>query len=114
MTTPHTFELRTYQSAPGKLDALSARFRDHTLKLFATHDIGVTGFWVAPDADDSSSGTLVYICVYDSRAAADAAWDNFRDDPEWQRVKAETERDGSLTTSVESLFVEPTDYSPIR
>jgi hypothetical protein len=28
------FELRTYYAAPGKMDALHARFRDHTCKLF--------------------------------------------------------------------------------
>ena len=28
------FEMRTYYAAPGKLDALNARFRNHTTKLF--------------------------------------------------------------------------------
>ena len=28
------FEIRTYTAAPGKLDALNARFRDHTIKVF--------------------------------------------------------------------------------
>ena len=27
------FELRTYYAAPGKMEALHARFRDHTCKL---------------------------------------------------------------------------------
>jgi hypothetical protein len=27
------FELRTYHAAPGKMNALNARFRDHTCKL---------------------------------------------------------------------------------
>ena len=31
------FELRTYYASPGKLDALHARFRDHTCKLFEKH-----------------------------------------------------------------------------
>jgi hypothetical protein len=30
------FELRTYHAAPGKIKALEARFRDHTMKLFLT------------------------------------------------------------------------------
>ena len=28
------FELRTYDCVPGKIEALHARFRDHTCKLF--------------------------------------------------------------------------------
>jgi hypothetical protein len=31
------FEIRTYTAPPGKLDALNARFRDHTVKLFDQH-----------------------------------------------------------------------------
>ncbi|MCU1491609.1 MAG: hypothetical protein JWM85_3014 [Acidimicrobiaceae bacterium] len=112
--TTRIFELRTYHGAPGKLEALLSRFRDHTMGLFARHGIGVVGFWSTPNPDDPSTGTLVYVCAYDSRAAADAAWAAFRDDPEWQLAKAESERDGSLTVSVESLFLEPTDFSPIR
>ena len=38
-------ELRTYEAAPGKLPALNARFRDHTLGLFERHGMEVIGFW---------------------------------------------------------------------
>ena len=31
------YEMRVYYAAPGKLDALNARFRDHTAKLFEKH-----------------------------------------------------------------------------
>jgi len=39
------FELRTYTAAAGRLGALNARFRDHTLKLFARHGITNVGYW---------------------------------------------------------------------
>ena len=58
MANDRTFELRTYRSSPGNLAALSNRFRDHTLSLFAEHGIGVTGFWIAPDEDDATTGHL--------------------------------------------------------
>jgi hypothetical protein len=38
------FEMRTYIANPGKLDALNARFRDHTCKLFAKHGMECIGF----------------------------------------------------------------------
>ena len=74
----------------------------------------VVGFWVPTDAAQGSADTLVYILEHKSRAAADESWKAFRADPEWVRVKAESEKDGPLTTKVESVFMSPTDYSPIK
>ncbi|HWD24166.1 MAG TPA: NIPSNAP family protein [Acidimicrobiales bacterium] len=114
MATDRTFELRTYRSAPGKLEALLSRFRDHTVALFAEHGLGVLGFWTAADVDDPTTGTLVYICFFDSREAAQKAWGAFRIDPRWIAAYQESEVDGKLTTSIESLFMKPTDFSPVR
>jgi uncharacterized protein YbaA (DUF1428 family) len=113
-TTSRTFELRTYRSAPGRLAAISGRFRDHTMAIFPDHGIEVVGFWSAADQDDPETGTLVYVCAYPSRDAADAAWVSFRADPRWQRAKADSEVDGPIVANIESLFMEATDYSPIR
>ena len=41
-----TFELRTYTTEPGKLDALHARFRDHTTELFEQHGMTNVGYFV--------------------------------------------------------------------
>lgn len=112
--TTRIFELRTYHSAAGRLEALSARFRDHTMGLFARHGITVEGFWSAPKEDDPATGTLVYVCSYASREAAATAWKAFGNDPEWAKVRAESEVDGPLAERVESLYMAPTDYSPMR
>lgn len=112
--TTRSFELRTYRSAPGRLEALSARFRDHTMALFARHGIAVEGFWCARDDADPSTGTLVYVCSYADREAAAAAWRGFMEDPEWVKVRADSETDGRLAERVDSLYMEPTDYSPLR
>jgi hypothetical protein len=107
------FELRTYHAAPGRLDDLQARFRDHTLALFEKHGLDVVGFWVAADKDGQPSETLVYILAFDDREAADKAWSSFRVDPAWVEVRAKTEEAGPLVTGVESAFLAPTDYSPL-
>ena len=39
------YELRTYHIAPGKAEALHARFRDHTLKVFDKHGMKIEAFW---------------------------------------------------------------------
>ena len=63
------FELRTYTAAPGKLETLHARFRNHTNRLFAKHGMKIVGFWVPSDKDKGADNTLVYLLRYPDRAA---------------------------------------------
>jgi hypothetical protein len=108
------FELRTYTTAPGKLGALNARFRDHTVSLFKKHGMEVVAFWEPTDKEAGAGDKLVYLLAHASRAAAEASWKAFRDDPEWIKVKAESEAGGPLTTKIESVFLAATDYSPLK
>ena len=108
------FEMRTYTAAPGKLAALHGRFRDHTLRLFEKHGMQNVGYWVPIDPPNSEN-TLTYIIAHKDREAAKASWAAFGADPEWQKVRKESMADGvSLTTKVESVFLNPTDYSPMK
>ncbi len=115
-TAPRVFELRTYHAAPGKLDNLLARFRDHTTKLFAKHGMEQCGYWVPSEKKDGAGETLVYLLVHKTREAGEASFKAFRADPQWVQVKAESERNGSLTVKdgVQSLLMAPTDFSPMR
>jgi hypothetical protein len=107
------FELRTYTAQPGKLDALLARFRDHTMALFAKHRIAVSGFWVELDTDGQRTQRLIYLLAHDSREAAGEAWEAFRTDPAWIAARAASEADGPLVADLHSVFVAPTDFSPL-
>jgi len=108
------FELRTYVASPGKMDALHARFRDHTNKLFVKHGMELVGYWT-PSSGEKADLTLVYILAHKSEAAAKASWDAFRNDPDWKKAKEESEKDGvKLAAEVKSQFLKPTDYSPIK
>ena len=104
------FELRTYTSNEGKLDALQARFRDHTTRIFKKHHMTNVGYWVPQDKPN----TLIYIISHASRDAAKANWEAFRADPEWQKVQKESEANGKIVAKVESVFMDATDYSPIK
>jgi NIPSNAP len=104
------FELRTYTTNEGKLDALQARFRDHTTRIFKKHHMTNVGYWVPVDKPN----TLIYIISHPSKEAAKANWDAFRSDPEWQKVQKESEANGKLVAKVESVFMDATDYSPIK
>ena len=107
------FEMRTYTTNPGKLEALHARFRDHTNQLFVKHGIELIGYWVPTDPEKSKN-TLVYILAYPSKEARDKAWKDFEADPDWKKAKAESEKEGGLVKHVDSVFMTPTDYSPIK
>jgi hypothetical protein len=103
------FELRTYYAAPGKLEALNARFRNHTLAIFEKHGMANIGYWMPADNPDNK---LTYILAFPSRDAAKKSWGEFAADPEWQKVVKESEADGRLVAKVESTYLTATDYSP--
>lgn len=107
------FELRTYTAAEGKLEAVVARFRNHTVKLFEKYGMTNIGYWV-PQDEPLSRNTLIYILAHKSREAANKSWEAFRNDPEWIRVRNESEAGGKLVIKVESVFMGPVDFSRLR
>lgn len=108
------FELRTYYAAPGKLEALNARFRDHTCRLFKKHGMEIVGFWIPTDKDKGAENTLVYLLAHKSRDAARKSFSDFGNDPEWKKARSESEANGKLVEKVESVFLAATDYSPMK
>jgi len=107
------FELRTYTAPEGKLGDLQKRFRDHTRRIFDKHGMKSIGYWIPQDAP-LSQNTLIYILQHPNREAAKKDWADFQADPEWQKVSAESQVNGRIVSKVESVFMEATDYSPIR
>lgn len=113
MDNSRTFELRTYYTHPGKLAELQARFRDHTRALFEKHDIENVGYFIPTDGQ-AAQNTLVYLLAHLSREAATASWDAFKSDPEWIAVKARSEENGPIIDHLESVFLNPTDFSALH
>jgi hypothetical protein len=107
------FELRTYYAAEGKMDDLKARFRDHTNKLFEKHGMTIIGFWT-PTKPEEAQKKLIYILAFPSQDAARASWNAFLTDPEWVAVRKESEKHGKIMERFESVFLNPTDFSPLK
>ena len=107
------FELRTYTAAPGKIEALHARFRDHTLMLFEKHHMTVIGFW-RPTDEQQAKRQLVYLLAFPSQEAAAKSWKDFGADPEWKAVKEVSEKNGPLVDKIDSVYLKPTDYSALK
>jgi hypothetical protein len=117
-TGNRVFELRHYTAAPGRLEALHARFRDHTVRLFKKHGITNLPYWSPPAGEKGAEDTLIYLLAHASVDAAKASYAAFGQDAEWQKARKESEEKagGSLTApnGVKSYFLEATDYSPWR
>lgn len=110
---PKLYELRTYTTHPGKLPDLLARFRNHTTKLFEKHGITNIGYWVPAD-EPLKSNTLIYIVAHKDRAAAKKSWDAFRADPEWIKVRDESEKAAKINQKVETVYLDPVDFSKLK
>lgn len=110
---PRVFEMRTYYANEGKMDALHARFRDHTCKLFEKHGMTLVGFW-SPTDEAKAKEMMVYILAFPSELDAKKSWQAFVNDPEWKAAKAASEKNGGLVKKVESVFLKGTDYSAIK
>jgi len=107
------FELRTYTAPEGKLGELQARFRNHTTRIFQKHGMTNVGYWVPQDAP-LSQNTLIYVISHANREAAKKSWAAFQADPEWQKVAADSQVNGRIVQGVVSVFMDATDYSPMK
>jgi hypothetical protein len=112
-TPARVFEIRTYHCLPGRLDALNKRFREHTMKIFEKHGMTNVAYWTFEDSP-AKEDTLIYVIAHASREQAKKNWDAFRNDPEWKAVAAASEADGKIVEKVDSVFVDATDYSPMK
>ena len=97
------FEIRTYHTFPGRLDALHKRFREHTMKLFEKHGMTNVGYWVPQDSPAKET-TLIYVISHASREAAKANWAAFVADPEWKKVADASQVDGKIIERIESVY----------
>jgi hypothetical protein len=104
------YEMRVYYAAPDKLEALHARFRDHTMRLFEKHGLANVGYFVP--VGENKENKLIYWISAPSKDARDKSFRAFATDPEWKKVVAESEKNGRLVTRIESTFLTVTDYSP--
>jgi len=109
----HVYELRIYHVTEGKMDALKARFGDYTDAIFKRHNMKSLGYWVPEDPPNSQS-LFVYILEHPSRQEAEKNWAAFQADPEWKKVKAESEAQGPLVDHIDRYFMDPTSYSTLN
>src|SRR5215470_20423253 len=109
----HVYELRLYQVNDGKMEALKERFGNHTDAIFKRHNMKSIGYWVPEDAPYSQT-LFVYILEHPSREEAQKNWAAFQADPEWKKVKADSETQGPLVDHIDHYFMDATSYSELK
>jgi len=109
----HVYELRMYQVNEGKMDALIARFGDHTDAIFKRHNMKSIGYW-RPEDTPYSQNLFIYVLEHPSREEAKKNWAAFQADPEWKKVKADSETQGPLAKHIDSYFMDPTTFSALQ
>ncbi len=107
------YELRTYTCVEGKLEQVEAIFRETAIPLFKEHHIESVGYWIPQDPKSGHANTLISMVSHPSREQAKENWDEFHADPRWLKAV-----DGIPTSSiiqrVQSVFMDPTDYSILK
>ena len=100
------YELRIYKMHEGKMADCCNRFKNHTLKYFPKYGIKVTDFWV----DRNGENTLYYICEFENEEKMAAAWESFRNAPEWVEAKAKSEEAGPIVSDIQSFVMKKADF----
>ncbi len=110
------FELRIYKATPNHLPNLMSRFRDHTLKLFENNGMTNIIYWNPTDKEQGSEDMLIYFLAHKTKEDGLASFKTFGASPEWQAVRkaSEEKAGGSLTVTVKSEYMIPTDFSPLK
>lgn len=113
------FELRTYIATPNNLELLNTRFREHTMKLFEKYGMTNLIYWNYMADQKDADKMLVYLLAHKSKEAGLASFGEFRKDEDWLKARKASEEKGggSLTVDkigVQSEYMVPTDYSPLK
>lgn len=105
-------ELRIYHCLPGRVQDLSKRFERYTLKIWERIGIRPIGFWTVRVGPNNQN--FYYMLQWESWEEREHLWHTVSADPEWLKVKAETEKDGALISHVENVLLSPTAYSNLK
>jgi hypothetical protein len=95
------YEIRHYIPVAGKEKALADRFRNHTFQLLDKLGYKVAAAW----EDAGGKGELWYLMEWGSHEEMRAAWESFKTNPDWLKIKELTERDGPLVSRIEATPV---------
>ncbi|KQT62931.1 MULTISPECIES: NIPSNAP family protein [unclassified Aureimonas] len=98
-------ERRVYHAAPKKVGLVVKRFKEHNTRIYERLGIKTIGAWtvIVGEANDQ----FIYLLEWESLAEREQKWGAFLQDEEWQRVWAETDKDGALVRYASNELLQP-------
>lgn len=110
---PRLLNLRVYESHNERAAAKKIEmFNKGELAIFRR--VGLTPVFFAAAIAGAAMPNLTYLLAFADEAARTAAWDRFRADPEWLRLKAMPEyADKEIVSKITNTILVPAAYSEI-
>ena len=104
------YELRSYEGPTENLFRKKVKMFNEAgeIKLFKSLDFNAVFY--AEVISGSTMPNLMYLTTFADKAAHDAHWDAFKNNPEWKRLSALEEFKHTVSKAV-ILLLYPTDYS---
>ncbi len=99
------FELRLYSVTHGRMADANSRFTDHFPALFPRHGVECVGAWNA--LAGPGAPRFVYLLAYSDYDRREAVWASFYGDPEWTRIRAETNAGHEMIERHDLFFLKP-------
>jgi hypothetical protein len=112
---PRIFELRVYETAgelahQKKMEMFTPRMGE--LAIFRR--VGLRPVFFAAAVVGPRQPSFTYMLAFPDLAGREAAWKAFREDPEWQKLKATPGyTDADVMSNIHDLVLTPTPYSQI-
>jgi hypothetical protein len=110
---PRLFNLRMYESHNERAAAKKIEmFEKSELAIF--RHVGLTPVFFASTTIGAAMPNLTYMLVFPDDAGRNAAWDKFRTNPDWLKLKAIPEyADKEIVSKITNRLLTPASYSEI-
>jgi heme-degrading monooxygenase HmoA len=104
-------QLRIYEVFDRNKEAFHKRFRDHAWRIMRSYGFNIIGTWETSLGDRTE---FVYLLVWPDEKTMRHAWEKFKADEEWKKIKKDTNaRHGDLVGEIEDRMLSPTNYNPV-
>ena len=103
-------QLRIYEIFERNKAAFHDRFRDHAARIMRSYGFDIIAMW---EGKTGQRTEFVYLLAWHDEQTMRLAWERFRADEDWNKVKRLTNAQyGDLVGVIEDRMLIPTSYGP--
>src|SRR5260370_11830910 len=103
-------QLRMYEIFEHNKAAFHDRFRDHAARIMRSYGFDIIAVW---ESKMGNRTEFLYLLSWPDEQTMHRAWEQFRADENWKKVKRLTNAPhGDLVGVIEERTLVPTNYSP--